>query len=147
VYPPPRWACTAAPHRNTLGGVDVVILRGVSGAGKSTWAAAQAGAVVCSADDYRTAATGAAGKLAHRRCFARFQLSISRGEALVLVDNLNLRRRWYSDYIHTATRCGYRCWKREFDGGFANVHGTPIAIVRQMSHWYEPDPNLSDWVT
>lgn len=93
---------------------DVIILCGVSGSGKSTYARREySGHVVCSADDYFMQPDGSykwdPSKLdvAHGECFRAFVEAIQAGQPAV-VDNTNTMVTEISPYVIAARAYGMR---------------------------------------
>lgn len=130
----------------------VYIMRGLPGAGKSTWTKNNApGAVICSADHfferdgtYRFDPTNL-GK-AHAECFAKFQKALERGAEAIVVDNTNTTKWEFEKYQNLADLHGYDVeLVNIFDGGFSdedlanrNTHGVPLESIRRMrSRWQE----------
>lgn len=131
----------------------VVIMRGVSGSGKSTYIAKHCpGAEVCSADDYFTEVLGEgkaykfdASKLgdAHRWCMARFLNAVTHRDpiaraALVVVDNTNLQLWSFMGYVQVAEAMGYEIEIVRMDtpphiAAERNLHGVPRNKVEDMS--------------
>jgi len=102
----------------------LVILRGVSGAGKTTFAKREfPTAIIASADDTFTTPTGEYNfdftrlTEAHVACFCKVDGALGAGK-LVVVDNTNTQRWEMSPYIM-----------------LANKHGVPVRIIR-----FECDP-------
>lgn len=128
----------------------VIILRGASGSGKSTWTAKHAASgVVCSADTFmHNPKTGAyefsPAKLgwAHKSCLAKFEDAVKRGEELVVVDNTNIKPAWYKDYVALAQSHGYQVFQKVMSGSFQNAHGVPGDKVQQMRDSFVQDTSL-----
>jgi len=142
--------------------MKVVILRGISGSGKSTYASKHyPNAVVCSADNffqegryYNFDVTKLAE--AHNECMSRFITLVSKGEtqgiSCVVVDNTNIHRWEYENYakLAAAFKCEVeivefvpqtieavkRCIRR-------NVHRVPAEIIARMAVEFEPSPNAT----
>lgn len=130
----------------------VYIMRGLPGAGKSTWIKNNTpGAVVCSADHffeksgtYQFDPTNL-GK-AHAECFAKFQKALERGAETIVVDNTNTTKWEFEKYQNLANLHGYDVeLVKIFDGGLSdedlanrNTHGVPLENIRRMrSRWQE----------
>lgn len=95
---------------------ELFILRGLPGSGKSEVAAkfkGLFGAVVCSADDYRTDADGnyvfshETTAEAHTKCYAKFVNAVTKQEACIVIDNTNTRKSEYAHYVQYAKSMGY----------------------------------------
>lgn len=123
--------------------MKVLILSGIPGSGKSTAAAGEAGAVVCSADDYFTNASGEyhfdPRKLsdAHAACLRKFLRAVLSEEELIIVDNTNTTAIEIAPYVAIAAAHGaevevrtYRCDPEV--GAKRNRHGVPLEACRAM---------------
>lgn len=131
------------------------IMRGIPGAGKSTFtkrlaASAPLGhpAVVCSADDFFTKK----GKYeyvpafigrAHAECYAKFEKAIDADSPVVIVDNTHISHDAWRPYAAYAKAKGYavatvvveefdvdKCIKR-------NVHKVPPEILHRMAERFQ----------
>lgn len=94
--------------------MKVVILRGISGSGKSTWVKNNAvNSTVVSADNFFVQADGNyvfdETKLqeAHRTCYREFLTALERKDELIVVDNTNITAWEMSPYIALAEAKGY----------------------------------------
>jgi predicted kinase len=131
----------------------VVILRGVSGSGKSTWAKAQAAKVrrslVVSADDYflKPERNGTLrytfdfSRLtdAHDACLRHFADAMATGVPLVIVDNTNTTVAELAPYVALALAYGYDTELRTFTTPFEvaaarNVHGVSVSACEQQAN-------------
>ena len=131
----------------------VLILAGVPGAGKSTWANGfqkfhrdgRGGPYrevdICSADDFFVTPSGykfdpnSIGK-AHSLCLRRFVANFDHyGEVTdTIVDNTNLSVLDWAPYIRVGMAFGAAVEVHFFDGEFANIHGVPpdkMVLMRQ----------------
>lgn len=100
--------------RKTLN-MQVIILRGISGSGKSTWAAQQhPHATVASADHYFTKADGsyefdvAQLQAAHDFSFNTFLHAAIRKDPVIIIDNTNIEAWEITPYSTTARALGYK---------------------------------------
>ncbi len=94
--------------------MNVIILRGISGSGKSTWAKKEyPRATVASADHYFLQADGSyvfdGAKLqeAHMACFQTFINALIRKDTVVIVDNTNVEVWEITPYSLAAQALGY----------------------------------------
>lgn len=125
----------------------VLIMRGVSGSGKSTFTRQHPDAVVCSADAYFDRIGGYDATLiheAHKACFAEFAGALEAGAPLVIVDNTHIEAWEISPLITFATYKGYEYEIVEIPlpGKSAeeaiailtnrNLHGTPKKKIEWM---------------
>jgi len=141
----------------------LIVMRGVSGSGKSTKARELVdefmeqnpnGLVhICSADDFFiNAKTGKyefeANKLgqAHAWCRGRAYAAMSMGADLVIVDNTNTRKWEYQPYLDLSFLFKYEteeCVVGEFDDDSIllyaerNAHGVPLEAVAKMADRFE----------
>jgi len=139
-----------------------VILRGVAGSGKSTYGKQfYPNAYVCSADFYHmydvTQPDGSVkseykwdpGKagMAHSNCMNDFIEAVSKGVELVVVDNTNIRRYEFQNYVKLARVFGYvvniiEMTLRSPDDmrlcAGRNQHGVPEPVVQSMTDLFEP---------
>lgn len=122
----------------------VVIMRGASGSGKSTYVKKHfPDAVVCSADSYFVDSEGNYNfdptKLgdAHGQCKRSFKDALDRSQPLVVVDNTNTTLRELQPYLQMAKAHGYEVEvvrvETPLDVAAArNVHGVPFDAVKRM---------------
>lgn len=146
----------------------VLILRGVSGAGKSSYAqkvAKESGAEqvhVVSADDffmrppYERAQSSTRDyrfdptklPMAHSWCMCAFLRLLGQREEFIVVDNTNIHRWEYEPYELAARASGYDVEIVEVmpvtledlkECARRNVHGVPREVVARMAIEFEPD--------
>lgn len=130
----------------------VLILRGVSGSGKSTYTRKVSTGlnkvVVCSADHYfeRSGEYRFNPKElpeAHKQCFRKFVSTINEGLAdLIVVDNTNLTRVEVAPYLVYAQAfgCEVEIVRLTVDVGLAaqrNLHGVPLGSIQAMERRFE----------
>lgn len=131
----------------------VVIMRAPSGAGKSTWISTHLPtATVCSADHFFVKHGGGTYKFdptllgrAHGSCVAAFKAALARGDAAVVVDNTNLVRKHYKEYVDLAKAAGYTVYQKCLKTQFQNTHGVPDEKVAQMRATFQDDPTLPEY--
>lgn len=133
----------------------VIIMRGISGAGKSTWRKTYVPeAFVVSADlwfydkdgNYNFEAKDL-GK-AHSFSKEEFKKALVRGEPLVVVDNTNTKLRDFRFYVDVARNHGYKVQYVRLEtpvdvAAKRNVHGVPLEAVQRMKERLVPVPD--DW--
>lgn len=136
----------------------VTILRGVPGAGKSTYIKNNlSGAIVCSADHYFIKSDGQyvfdATKLgeAHGQCLRIFEHELLNGEPHVVVDNTNINAVDIAPYAALALAHGYQLeiitLKVDPDVAHArNIHGVPHRVCVGGTHRLEyQEKHFSPW--
>lgn len=140
----------------------VVIMRGISGSGKSTYSKKTfPTAYRCSADDFFTEVVGE-GKgyvfdprrlgEAHRWCMERFIRATTHRDplgkaALVVVDNTHLQLWEFMGYVQVAQAMGYEVQVFRMDtpttvAASRNVHGVPANKVEDMSRRMQHIPSF-----
>jgi len=127
-------------------GKRVVVMRGLSGSGKSTVARQLAqgeAAVIVSADDYFETPEGYkwdGTKLgeAHKQCFRLFMAAIDAEAELIVVDNTNRDALEIAPYMMAAQSFGYeaaivevRCSPQV--AAARNTHNTPAHVIERMA--------------
>ena len=129
----------------------VVILRGISGAGKSTYIQKHfPQAAVVSADHYFSRGGGYKFdplllSKAHGSCLWNFQKAVCQHKPLVVVDNTNTRVQEMRQYIEYAKQHGYsvEVVRLKVDPEVAaqrNVHGVSADVIQQMQNRFEDYP-------
>lgn len=138
----------------------VTVMRGLPGAGKTTWAKRNLGkttwtkrnlegGVIVSADDYFVCDDGvfryrpAELAEAHADCFRKFLKALVDDIAHVIVDNTNMTLWHCSPYMLAAAAFGYQAelvlvGSLNPDENFKSVHNVPDARVKEMAAQYEP---------
>ena len=130
----------------------VYIMRGVPGSGKSTIAAEMARTFdgkVHSTDEYFTDESGQYSfdrsriKEAHQKNFEAFQTSLQQELPVVIVDNTNIKRWEFENYVKIAQESGYAIREinaptPELEEALArNLHGVPEEAIRRMLEGFE----------
>jgi predicted kinase len=138
----------------------VIIVRGLSGSGKSTMVEKLSrdrkykDVFICSADHYYQKD----GKYqydsekivdAHNYCMRRFLNELPMRHDAIFVDNTNMRRWEFMGYIQVAQALGFTVEivevKRDINECVkANVHGVPEICIISMNNLWEESPS---WVT
>lgn len=123
----------------------VVILRGIPGSGKTTYAQTHfPTATRVSADDFFTKPDGTyvwnAQRLglAHRDCLRRFKRALAAGDPLIVVDNTSVRVSEMRPYVQAAKAGGYAievvtllCAPETASA--RGTHGVPRARIEKMA--------------
>jgi predicted kinase len=123
----------------------VIIMRGISGAGKSTYIKKHfPSAVICSADQYFIDANSGnynfdASKLrqAHNACKEKFKEALKNQEPLIVVDNTNTQLWEFQPYVQLAQTFGYdveviRLKVNPMLASKRNKHKVPIEAINKM---------------
>jgi predicted kinase len=121
----------------------VVILRGIPGCGKSTYAKSLSGATIVSTDDFFTNPDGHYERIdaklneAHTDCLRRFLAALTRGDETVVVDNTNINPVDIAPYYATAQVYGYAPEVITIEcpssvAGPRNLHRVPQEHVEQL---------------
>ncbi len=121
----------------------MIILRGVPGAGKSTWVAQYyPDALVCSADHFFEGLGGYVfipSKIgeAHASCRETFRRGLTESESVVIVDNTSTQKWEFAYYVYAAEAAGYdvEVVRLVVDLELAaarNVHGVPVDAILRM---------------
>jgi len=128
-------------------------MRAASGSGKSTWIKTNfPEATVCSADNFFVSHGKGQYKFnpsllgaAHKSCLSAFEKALAAGDNVVVVDNTNIRKSWYQDYVKLATAKGYEVFQKCLTTKFQNTHGVPEEKVADMIKNFEEDLTLAHW--
>lgn len=136
----------------------VILLRGVSGSGKSTWTKTNhPNAVVCSADDFfidrKTGEYKWDGNklpVAHRVCQNKFARALKNGAETIVVDNTFTKIRDMEWYYETAKTAGYEIEVVEMRKPLElvlgrNTHNVPDFAVERMDQQIKQNPVPSSW--
>jgi predicted kinase len=128
----------------------LIIMRGISGSGKSTWARKNhPDAVVCSADHFfLDARTGVyafnPAKLgeAHLDCWRKTLEWIQANAPVIVVDNTNTQLWEMSPYVQMGNAFGYEVLIVRVDtpvdvAAARNTHGVPAAAVKSMADRFQ----------
>ncbi len=129
----------------------VIIMRGTPGSGKSTFAKKIVKfyhniAKVHSTDNYFIDKDGKykfnADMLMenHRKNYDAFCKSLNEGAPIVIVDNTNIRHKWYKEYVKKANECGYQVIEVLIDPYYCtidelykrNKHNVPKETIENM---------------
>lgn len=122
---------------------ELIIIRGTSGSGKSTFAESLGG-VVCCADDYfmvdgqyRFDATKL--KQAHEACKQKFDQAVLNGEPKIVLANTNTQEWEFLAYKNFAESHGYRVFVVIVENrhGGTNVHGVPDEVLAKQKHRFQ----------
>lgn len=138
--------------------MKIVILRGLSGSGKTTKALEIAEkydlagytSAICSADNYFLRPDGYYDfnakllKQAHEWCYKRAKQAVECDVDCVIIDNTNTRKWEYEKYVALAEGCGYlleiiKVGDLESVELYAerNIHKVPLDTIRKMAERFE----------
>ena len=145
--------------------MKVVIMRGISGSGKSTWVKENyPDAIICSADyhfykydrkqkreiyDFDPTKLGEA----HKECMLSFVHNIAKNkemfkdDTVVVVDNTNINFHEVTPYLRVAQAYDWEIEivRVECDWGVAwerNKHGVPLKTIKRMYNNFKPLPKF-----
>lgn len=136
----------------------VIVMRGFSGAGKSHYIAANfPNAVVCSTDHFFINKDGVYEfkdpDLAHGKCFRKFieiiqaNFNGDRNDAVVVVDNTNIRMAELAPYHQAAKAYGYQAEVIRIEcapeiAAARNKHGVPLEKIQEWERKFEKLPDF-----
>lgn len=122
-----------------------IILSGVSGSGKSTFAELlnslyHDNACVCSADDYFLAMDGSYNfdpnrlRQAHEHCWDVFVSALDDEIGLIIVDNTNTDKKEFQKYVDEARNRGYIVHRLIVDNthGQSSIHNVPDHVLEKQ---------------
>lgn len=130
----------------------VVIMRSISGGGKSTYVRKHfPGAVVCSADHFFDQKDGSYKfnpkllSVAHKVCSTKFGKALKSKKPLIVVDNTNTTMREIRPYMMAAKAAGYEVDVVRIDTPVdvahkRNAHGVPLEAIQRMADRMAPAP-------
>jgi len=118
---------------------DLVIVRGLSGAGKTSFAEI-VGKAVCSADDYLIDRNGNynwhGSKLrkAHDWCYRKCERFMKIGASPVIIANTNSTEREIRPYFDLGKKYGYKVYSVIVENrhGGQNIHDVPEDVIEKM---------------
>lgn len=136
--------------------MEVIIMRGVPGSGKSTWIARKyfpTKPIECSADHYFIGKNGeykfnpALIGNAHLACMDKFLQAIHNQPKVIIVDNTNTQLWEFSGYLQVANARGYKVTIVEVMcdlevAAARNIHGVPAQTVKAMAARWEEVPSF-----
>ena len=121
---------------------SVIILKGVSGAGKSTVAQLFTDAVICCADDYYIGSDGVyrfvADEIgyAHQHCRKSFDLAIFSGVETIVIANTNTKPSDWAYYDEVGKQNGYHIFHLVIENrhGNENIHSVPLQTLERQEN-------------
>jgi len=126
----------------------VIVIRGISGSGKSTFAEYIANLhdgvppVICTADDYFTDNTTGEYKFdashlgnAHKACMEKFTNACQGGASLVILANTSTQEREISGYMDAAEEHGYQIFSIVLENRHGNkdIHNVPEKTLNNQA--------------
>ncbi len=132
---------------------EVVILRGIRGAGKTHWAKTNhPNAIICSIDRVLSGSGSfepdrAKFGLAQESCIRDFMGAINQGNTLIIIDNPNITLWELSPYYYLSRAMGYDVKVVRFNvpariAANRNIHGVSPGTVNQQAKQMEPAGKL-----
>jgi hypothetical protein len=122
--------------------MELVIIRGLPGSGKSTKAATYAGYIHAEADAYFIGPDGVytfnPAKLgqAHAYCLGVVEGALRAGASATVANTFT--KHWeYQGYIDLATRLGATVTVLTMRGDWGNIHGVPVETIEKMRARWE----------
>lgn len=122
----------------------LIILRGLPGSGKSTFAELFGGTICC-ADDYMVDADGdyfyerEKLKLCHSKCYYKFVKAVEAGDETIIIANTNVQKWEFAKYEDFAKKNDYKVFHIILENrhGSENVHGCPKEKLEDMKNRFE----------
>ncbi len=136
---------------------QVIVMRGLPGSGKSTFAAKMfPEAIVCSSDEYfmiegKYCFDPSKLGLAHQDCWKEFNFALFMDKPLVVVDNTCITAAETAPYVLPAECYGYEVqiitiWVDPELAASRNIHGVPVETVLSMAEQLaEETERLPPW--
>lgn len=116
----------------------LILVRGVPGCGKSTFAKLL-GDYICSADHFMMVGDKyewSVDKLpmAHRKCFEKVETGMKTGIRRIILDNTSVKKKDMKMYFDLALAYGYKVFSVIVENrhGGTNVHGVPDEKIQKM---------------
>ena len=126
-----------------------IIMRGAAGSGKSTWVKNfPKKAFIVSTDKFFIGEDGVyrfdVEKLHynHQRAFREFQEAIKHSVPIVILDNTNIKKKDYKDYVDYAQLAGYEVVQKVCSGDYISTHDVASEIVERMKNTFQEDTDL-----
>lgn len=73
----------------------------------------------------------------HQKCFDCCERAMERGADIIIQSNTNTQKKEYQRYIDSAAKWGYKVTEITVKGDFGNTHGVPEKTVRRQRERFE----------
>ena len=125
-------------------------MRGIPGSGKSTWAKNYpTPCFIVSTDKFFIDEKDGEYKFDieklgynHQKAFYQFQGAVNNEVPVIIIDNTNIKRKNYKNYVEFGLSGGYTVVQKVCCGNYQSVHNVPEEKIEQMRHEFQVDETL-----